>query len=211
MRYYIADLHFGHRGLLQRMDKRGFPDVETMNQYMIHQWNSRVRRNDEVVILGDFCFGSGTAANEIAKQLNGNKYLILGNHDKFVADKAFEQSLFKWIKPYEELKDNKRKVILSHYYMPTYNGQFRRDENDNPTTWMLYGHVHNTLDQKIIDECQDIIRNSKRRARGYEELKPVPSQAINCFCMFSDYIPLTLDEWIDVEKTRKEKFPYQED
>ncbi len=28
---------------------------------------------------------------------------------------------------------------------------------------------------------------------------------INCFCMFSDYIPLTLDEWIQVDRERREK------
>ena len=28
---------------------------------------------------------------------------------------------------------------------------------------------------------------------------------INCFCMFSDYIPLTLDDWIRVDEKRREK------
>ena len=28
---------------------------------------------------------------------------------------------------------------------------------------------------------------------------------INCFCMFSDYVPLTLDEWIQVDRERREK------
>lgn len=36
------------------MDNRGFSDVDAMNEYMISQWNSKVRRNDEVVILGDW-------------------------------------------------------------------------------------------------------------------------------------------------------------
>ena len=26
---------------------------------------------------------------------------------------------------------------------------------------------------------------------------------INCFCMFSDYVPLTLDEWIEVDRKRR--------
>ena len=55
MRYYIADLHFCHENLNTRMDCRGFESGETMNEYMIAQWNSRVRKRDEVVILGDFC------------------------------------------------------------------------------------------------------------------------------------------------------------
>ena len=55
MRYYIADLHFCHENLNTRMDCRGFESGEAMNEYMIAQWNSRVRKRDEVVILGDFC------------------------------------------------------------------------------------------------------------------------------------------------------------
>ena len=57
MRYYISDLHFFHGNLNKRMDNRGFDTVEEMNEYMIKQWNSKVRKNDEVVILGDFSFG----------------------------------------------------------------------------------------------------------------------------------------------------------
>ena len=54
MRFYIADLHFCHSNLNQHMDRRGFESGEAMNEYMIKQWNSRVRPGDEVVILGDF-------------------------------------------------------------------------------------------------------------------------------------------------------------
>lgn len=49
MRYYIADTHFFHRLLNEKMDQRGFEDIEQMNEYMIDQWNSKVRKNDEVV------------------------------------------------------------------------------------------------------------------------------------------------------------------
>lgn len=42
MRYYISDLHFFHGNLNDRMDKRGFPNVEAMNQYIVDAWNARV-------------------------------------------------------------------------------------------------------------------------------------------------------------------------
>lgn len=54
MRYYIADNHFHHARMNTAMDKRGFESLEAMHDYMIKQWNSVVRKNDEVVILGDF-------------------------------------------------------------------------------------------------------------------------------------------------------------
>ena len=52
------------------MDRRGFSSGEEMDQYMIRQWNSRVR------------------------QLKGKKYLIIGNHDYYLGDKEFDRSLF---------------------------------------------------------------------------------------------------------------------
>ena len=33
----------------------------------------------------------------------------------------------------------------------------------------------------------------------------IPCQMVNCFCMFSDYVPLTLDEWIQVDRKRRAK------
>jgi len=193
------------------MDQRGFQTLEDMHDYMILKWNQKVHKNDDIVIIGDFSIGKAKETEDILKQLNGRKFLVTGNHDKFLLDNKFDATLFKWIKPYAELNDNKRKVILSHYFIPTYNGQYRRDENGNAKTWMLYGHVHNTLDQKYIDDYCDKVKGSCRKAKGYESPQPVPMQAINCFCMFSDYTPLTLDEWIELEKTRREKFPYTKD
>lgn len=58
MRYYIADCHFFHGALNEKMDGRGFENAEKMNEYMIHQWNSRVRNNDEVIILGDLSWNT---------------------------------------------------------------------------------------------------------------------------------------------------------
>ena len=48
MRYYIADLHFFHENLNTKMDKRGFANVNAMNDYMLKQWNSKVRNRDEI-------------------------------------------------------------------------------------------------------------------------------------------------------------------
>ena len=115
MRYYISDLHFYHESLNQRMDCRGFADASEMNAYMTDRWNRKVRPCDEVVILGDLSVGKGPATNAILEQLNGKLYLVTGNHDRFLEDKKFDRSRFLWIRPYAELYDHKRKVILCHY------------------------------------------------------------------------------------------------
>ena len=126
MRYYLADPHYFHGNLNNRMDKRGFSSVEEMNEYMIEKHNNKVRKNDEIVFLGDVSFGKAQETMEVLKRLNGTKYLIQGNHEKYLKDASFDKTLFKWIRPYEELNDNNRFVILSHYPILFYNKQYRK-------------------------------------------------------------------------------------
>ena len=186
------------------MDCRGFASAEEMNAYMIRQWNSRVRSCDEVVVLGDFSMGYGPQTNEVLRQLRGKIYLIEGNHDRYLKDKNFDASRFKWVKPYAEMGDHKRKVVLCHYPVFCYNGQYKVDEHGNPKTYMLYGHVHDTYDEVLLQQFQQITRASKRKMMNSEEVASIPCNMINCFCMYSDYVPLTLDEWIENDKKRRE-------
>ena len=62
------------------MDHRGFNNADEMNNYMIQKWNKKVRKNDSVVVLGDFSYGTPEQNAEIFPQLHGTIYLIEGNH-----------------------------------------------------------------------------------------------------------------------------------
>lgn len=202
MRYYIADLHFFHGALNDKMDRRGFASVEEMNEYMIEKWNKKVRKNDDVVIIGDLSWGNVQETNALLQRLKGKLYLVCGNHDRFVNNKEMNPDRFKWIKHYAELSDNRRKVVLCHYPIMCYNGQYRVDEKGEPKTYMLYGHVHDTQDERLIDQFQEITRKTMvTDAQGNE--RSIPCNMINCFCKFSDYEPLTLDEWIVCDKRRR--------
>lgn len=174
MRYYISDLHFFHESLNTQMDCRGFKDVAQMNAYMIKQWNSRVRTRDEVVILGDFSVGKAEQTNEILNQLNGRLYMIKGNHDRYLKESEFNKERFVWIKPYAEMHDNRRKVVLSHYPIFCYNGQYRRNKKGEPLTYMLYGHVHDTLDEQLVRQFCQITRQTKNRGNTMKNLCRFP-------------------------------------
>ena len=202
MRYYIADLHFFHEALNDHMDCRGFADAAEMNEYMIGRWNRKVRKSDEVVILGDVSWGGAEETNAILGRLNGRLYLIRGNHDRFLQSRKLATGRFVWIKPYEELSDNRRKVILCHYPIMFYNGQYRLDEKGNPKTYMLYGHVHDTRDQRLLEQFQKQTAAAVTvDVQGVE--RNIPCNMINCFCVYSDYEPLTLDEWIVCDRRRR--------
>lgn len=207
MRYYIADLHFFHTAVNFKMDHRGFESVEQMNEYMIEKWNGKVRSNDEVVILGDLSWGSATETNMLLQRLKGRLFLIRGNHDSFLDKNKTDLSRFEWVKPYEELSDNKRKVVLCHYPIMCYNGQYRLDDEGNPKTYMLYGHVHDTQDQRLLEQFQEMTRNTVvTDAQG--STRQIPCNMINCFCMYSDYEPLTLDEWIECDRKRRSEIDF---
>jgi calcineurin-like phosphoesterase family protein len=85
--FFSADHHFGHTNILnyeaaKRVDKKGrtFSTVERMNEHLIGEWNAVVSPGDLVYYLGDFAFKAETT-REVLKQLNGEKILVIGNHD----------------------------------------------------------------------------------------------------------------------------------
>ena len=190
--FYIADLHLNHPGCI-RMDERPFIDIEEMNSISIKNHNSIVRKNDDWFGIGDFSWGNAEEIMRFLKQMNGRKHLIAGNHDKFLKDKNFDRDLFVWIKEYAEINDNKRKVRMFHYPIPFYNSQY------GGNAWMLYGHVHDTVDEKLMESFIEQISSTLKNGRPeeMERKETIPAQMINCFSKFSDFKPLTLDQWIE--------------
>lgn len=206
MRFYISDLHFYHEALLDHLDHRPFKSVEEMNEYMVERWNSKVKRSDEVFVLGDISQGNVENSIKILNRLNGKLSLMIGNHDSFAQKSKFltTSTRFRKISHYTEISDNNRKVILSHYPIMFYNGQFSQNSNGEYNTYMLYGHVHNSFDELLINKFIAEAEAYKREIKG-GIFVPTPFQMINVFCMFSDYQPLTLDEWIALDRERRKK------
>ena len=205
---YIADCHFYHGRLNTEMDWRGFSSVEEMNEHMIRQWNAKVTSKDTVYILGDFSLADGIQTSGILECLNGRKHLIIGNHDdRYLKDKHFEDRipLFRSRQHYAEIHDAGRTVILSHYPIFCYKGQYRSDKEGRPLTYMLYGHVHDTYDERLVNRFIMETRATTVASRYHPESEPIPCNMINCFCMFSDYQPMTLDEWIKIDRKRRER------
>ena len=182
------------------MDKRGFSDVTEMNEYMIDKWNNKVTNADTVVILGDLSLGKVEETNELIHRLKGKLCLITGNHDKYVTSPDFDSGRFEWIDNYREVTDSQKKVICCHYPIPFYDGQYRKRHNGDPKTYMLYGHVHETRDEDLMKQIIDLIRQTPYYPIGSENESTIPCNMINCFCKRSEYTPLTLVEWIKLNK-----------
>ncbi len=183
--FYIADPHLEHANVI-RFDPRPFSDVRDMwNQFKLN-WNSRVTDNDTVHIIGDFIWAKEPHWARLVSQLNGKKVLIRGNHDPKEYSRETRR-LFIDIRDYMELTDNGKHVILSHYPMPCYKGDYNSD------CYMLYGHVHNSREAEYMREIRDMIRTRINGTRG----EPL-GQFIHVGCMepYMNYTPRTLAEII---------------
>ena len=181
MNYYISDLHLDHANVI-RFDKRPFESIELMNKTLVDNWNGQVTNEDTVYILGDFCWGTEESWLNYLKNLSGNKVLIQGNHDI----KHFSAKLkrcFSDIKPYKEIIDNGRRVIMCHYPMPMYKGAYNKD------IYMLYGHVHTTREETFMRKLREELRMSCTES-GYNR-----GQFYNVGCMmpWMNFTPQTLD------------------
>ena len=84
--FFIGDTHFGHREIITfsgTKDFRPFATIEEHDAELVRRWNSVVGPKDTVWHLGDFCLGKRNLA--IARELNGNKKLVMGNHDMYAS------------------------------------------------------------------------------------------------------------------------------
>ncbi len=193
MNYYIADMHFCHKNILA-YDSRPWDDIESMEKGMIDLWNKRVTDEDDVYILGDFCWGGTGKWRSILSSLNGRKHLITGNHDLKKYPEDILALLAEKPTPYMEIVDGDYRVDMSHYPMISYN----HDVYEH--TVMLYGHVHTTLEFKAVCEAVKTMRE-QCLAVGLD----YKGHLYNCWCGFFDWAPATLEEIINNKQTTCEE------
>lgn len=144
--WFTSDPHFLHKNIIKYC-KRPFKDVNEMNETLISNWNSVVGKDDLIFCLGDFALGNEKQCHEILKRLNGQKVLILGNHEKTVMNKfyninEFDGGIYNRLEIRvmdSEVSNEFQDIILSHYTMFTWNKSHRG-------SWQLFGHVHGMLD-----------------------------------------------------------------
>ena len=186
MNYYISDTHFFHKNIAggKNYDKRPYETLEEMHEDMKNKWNNVVTSADHVYILGDLTWKATDEAIEFIKSLNGNKHLILGNHDFTHNNKL--KKLFVEVVPYKEIKDKldgiEYNLVLSHYPIMFWDRQHYGAIH-------LYGHVHNTREHFIY---QDFISKL-----NYEYA--FNCKAYNVGCMFWNYTPVTLEQILKQE------------
>jgi len=141
--WFTSDTHFNHAKIIE-YSSRPFSSLDAMNDALVDIWNAEVKRGDTVYHLGDFALSWGKQHTDLIDRflasLNGNKWLIVGNHDR---DEVAKND--RWIKvvQYHEIKvdlgePHKQRIVMSHYAMRVWNQMHRG-------AWMLHGHSHGNL------------------------------------------------------------------
>jgi calcineurin-like phosphoesterase family protein len=158
MLWFISDTHFSHTNII-KYSKRPFKDSQEMDDILIKNWNSKVKKQDLVYHLGDVGLGNPIRLKYILDELNGKIFLIKGNHEKSAMNKKCINR-FEWVKDYFELNyfDNEDKkmqlMILFHYPMKTWNKK-------SYGSFHLFGHAHgnilpdNTLSMDVGVDCNN--------------------------------------------------------
>ena len=123
--YIISDTHFEHANII-KYQNRPFKNVRDMDITMFNNWNSIVKCDDTVYFLGDLCLKHPRYWLE---NLNGNKILIRGNHDKLLKN-AHKYQILNW---------GGENILLVH------NPDFKPFEWTN---WTIHGHHHNNQPDK---------------------------------------------------------------
>jgi len=99
--------------------------------------NSTVGKRDTLYILGDVTMANKIASDKFLDRLNGDKRLILGNHDNNIR----KSTRFGEITQIKDFSFGKKEdginihIVLCHYPMLSWNRRIHG-------AWHLYGHVH---------------------------------------------------------------------
>jgi calcineurin-like phosphoesterase family protein len=141
--WFTSDSHYNHANVIEH-DNRPFSCLEEMTEQLIERWNNVVSKGDTVYHLGDFALSWGSKhealIDGILSRLNGNKFLIIGNHDR---KEVLGNRRWSSVDHYRELKIDmggvhKQRIVMFHYSCRTWNQSGRG-------SWCLHGHSHGNL------------------------------------------------------------------
>ena len=125
--WLYSDPHFNHESICKKdYADRPWSNTTDMNAALMERYNAVVQPGENVLWLGDCFFGSFEQARAIFECLNGNKYLIIGNHDQ----SASRMARLGFILVMKELTMHiaGRTVTVSHY--PYWDQGRRKDESE---------------------------------------------------------------------------------
>lgn len=172
IRWFSSDYHLGHANIIKYCN-RPFNNADEMNKAIIANHNALIQPDDEWYHLGDFSAMGPGYTIEALKQLNGKKFMLLGNHDKILKKDEVQQYFTLIPAEFEVTVQDKNSsvgkqlIVLSHYAMRTWN-------KSHWDAWQLYGHSHGKLpDDPMLRSIDVGVDAHQFRPIRYEEIRDI--------------------------------------
>jgi calcineurin-like phosphoesterase family protein len=126
--WIISDTHFFHANIGRYCDR-----PEGWQNKIIENWNHFIQSDEVVFHLGDLALGRKDHLISLIPQLNGQLFLMRGNHDR--RSKSFYQELNISLvpDPYLMIHPSGIRLMFSHRPILTLE----------PNLLNLHGHIHN--------------------------------------------------------------------
>lgn len=140
MIWFTADTHFGHAGILKHQPERAARygcDIAAMDAAIIDGINAYVRPNDDLWILGDFCWQASRAGHYRARIKSRKIHVVAGNHDSSSLRRhvsSFDSMV------YRRFGSGTQKFHLTHYPLASWRGREHGSIH-------LYGHSHGSMEE----------------------------------------------------------------
>ncbi len=140
--YITSDTHFQHTNICgPKLSKwntgyRNFDSLESMEDYIVDKFNTKVGKDDILIHNGDVCMGQANIHwPRIRQRINcRNIILCLGNHDDKITKNRLEHT-FSSVQQRYEFRYKGTLIVCEHYPITIWNEIGRG-------AIMLYGHVH---------------------------------------------------------------------
>lgn len=134
--FFTSDIHESHKNIVSLSDRKRVVVQEQHSEWLVEMWNKQAINGDcKIYHCGDYSFS--TKYDHIAKftaQLNGQKFLIKGNHDRSeTLNRLVEDKLIQAWYDYKEIKIGEQRAVMFHYPIASWNRQAYG-------VWHLHGH-----------------------------------------------------------------------
>lgn len=194
MKYISSDWHLGHIKTIE-YSQRPFSSVDEMNDTILKNIFSTVKKGDDLYFLGDMSWEKDLidVVLDMAAKRKVRFHWILGNHDnrfaKQYAGRIKEYSKHNSMHNMLEVKltdkeGNHYPTVLCHFPLFTWN-------KSHYNSFLLFGHHHATT-------------HGAREVREFE----LSGKKLNVNCEFFNYYPVNELEIIEIMKTRPNNWDF---
>lgn len=132
--WVISDTHFGHQNIIKFQQRPVNHEV-----IMLSEWAERVDQRHQILHLGDVFLGKGGNAKRwasIIRYMPGEKFLVMGNHDKQKPE-LYEYAGFTIVKPFVY-----EGFAFTHYPITSRESKYFNVQADDYWHTNIHGHTH---------------------------------------------------------------------